>query len=223
MSKSKKTFIIPKLEMHVTHACNLHCDGCSHYSNYAFKKGMTFQDFSNWLSSWKDIISPKQLKLLGGEPSLVNNLVDYIKISRITWPETKLLLTTNGFFINRVPKLFDALVKYNCGIHFSLHSRHVDYVEKIAGALESLEAICRQNDLTFMLSTDQGWVRHYEGIGKDMRPFTDGNYHKSWEKCLSKTCMNLMDNKLFKCPQLAYLNKVAHKFGLDKKKNGNPI
>lgn len=214
MNQISEPITIPKLEMHVTHACNLHCDGCSHYSNYGFTRGIGFEEFSDWLHCWKNRIVPQQLKLLGGEPSLLPNLIKYLAAAREIWPTTNLLLTTNGFFINRHPDLFAALIKYSCGVHFSLHSREIQYVEKIAKALETLEAVCRQNKLPFMFSTDQGWVRHYEGIGSDMRPYNDGDYQQSWQKCLSRTCLNLANNRLYKCPQLAYLPLVARKFNL---------
>ena len=34
---------VKQLELHVTHACNFTCEGCSHYSNHGHKGNITLE------------------------------------------------------------------------------------------------------------------------------------------------------------------------------------
>ena len=61
------------------------------------------------------------------------------------------------------------------------------------------------------------WNRFYKGIGKNMEPFDHGDVVTSWRVCHSQYCCNLIENRLWKCPQLGNLHIVSEKFGLHKK------
>jgi hypothetical protein len=52
-----------------------------------------------------------------------------------------------------------------------------------------------------------------------MMPYEDNNPRKSWEMCISKYAIQLHENKLWKCPALAYLPMQAEKYNLSEKWN----
>ncbi len=58
------------LEIHVSHACNLACEQCSHYSNYNHKGMLTPEEADRQMGLWSGRLLPRWFSLLGGEPTL---------------------------------------------------------------------------------------------------------------------------------------------------------
>jgi hypothetical protein len=50
-----------------------------------------------------------------------------------------------------------------------------------------------------------------------MLPFEDGRPRQSWEICSARSCKQLHDGKLWKCPPLAYLKLQEAKYNLSPK------
>ncbi len=91
---------IPALEFHLAHGCNLSCQQCSHYSNFHLAGQMpTPDDARREYSHWSHRIRPKRFALLGGEPLLNPHLIEHLRLARESWPDSDLMLVTNGFFL----------------------------------------------------------------------------------------------------------------------------
>ncbi len=204
------------LEIHVSHACNLHCDGCKHYSNYNHKGLLAPADARAWFDTWARRIRPRKLRLLGGEPTLNPALVEIIRLAREAWPHSVIQMTTNGYFLDRHPDLLRAITDNGIRVGMTLHSDDDAYLERIRPIREGLEAFRRETgaDLLFE-EVDDIWVKLYRGHGRDMRPYADGDARRSWVNCRStKHCMQLHENRLWKCPPIAYLRMQLDKFDL---------
>jgi uncharacterized Fe-S cluster-containing radical SAM superfamily protein len=221
---SPHLFPIPQLEMHVTHVCNLHCDGCGHYSNYGLKGMLSVDEAETWMRGWNRRVQPGVFKLLGGEPTLHPELARFVRLAAEIWPSSMRILTTNGFFLDRHPDLRAALTETGTGIHFSIHATDPSYMDKAVAALLTIKDWVAHHGLRVMISDNRKfWYRAYRGLGRDMRPHEDGDPQASWRACISKECMNLHDNRLWKCPPIAYLNLVASKFGLTGRAEWQPF
>ena len=96
---------VPKIEMHLAHACNLRCEGCTHYSNYALSGTVSFAEGGRWLRCWSRRISPLHLSFLGGEPLLNDRLPDFLRLARQLWADARVRLVTNGLLLERRPEL----------------------------------------------------------------------------------------------------------------------
>lgn len=66
-----------------------------------------FKKDIKYLSKFKDII--KEIHFLGGEPTLVTNLLEYIKITKETLPAAKIMLITNGLRLVKDENLLKGL------------------------------------------------------------------------------------------------------------------
>src|SRR5438045_65614 len=95
---------IENLEIHVSHACNLTCEGCSHYSNQGHKGMLSLEEAERWMLLWNRRLRPAILSLLGGEPTLHPRLTEFVILSRRLWPASHLRLVTNGFLLHRHPE-----------------------------------------------------------------------------------------------------------------------
>ncbi len=207
--------VIDRLEMDVAYACNLHCRGCSHYSNYALKGHVSYEEGRQWLGDWSRRVVPQTFRMLGGEPTLNPRLIEFLHFAREVWPLSRLELVSNGFFMDRHPGIYEALAATRTHLYITLHSAEADYLDKVKP-----ERI-REASAThgFGLSIDNGEPEDsfhalYRGEAETMRPFADGNPLQSWRICGEKLCPTLHQGRLWKCPPIAFLGLVSDKFGL---------
>jgi organic radical activating enzyme len=198
---------IPHLDFHVTHVCNLSCDGCGHYSNQGHKGIININEVEFMFSNWHNKIIPKNLVLLGGEPTINPNLCEIILIARKYWPDTFINLTTNGFFLHRHPELPKIIKNIgNSGITMSIHHDSIEYIKKIQPILDLVENWKINYNITIEIINSYGsWQQRYLGNGKSMKPFIDNDPRKSWEICPAKGARQLFENKIWKCGPIAYL------------------
>ena len=215
---------IEQLELHVTHACNFTCEGCSHYSNHGHSGNLSLDDCEEWLYGWSRRIKPKTFTILGGEPTLNKNLPDIVYMVRAMFPDpsTGIDVITNATGLHLQPRLPQMLVATGATLAVSIHStEHPNYIKKFKRGYKLAKKW--KHDLgvwvEFWDFTNKEWVRQYKGFGDRMMPYEDNNPRKRWEVCISKYAMQLHEGKLWKCPALAYLPMQAEKYNLSDKWN----
>ena len=204
-----------KLEMHVAYACNLSCAGCNHYSNYGLKGLVALDKAAASLHAWSLRIQPIHFSLLGGEPLLHPELSAFLLLARERFPRSRLRLVTNGVLLPRRQALWPVLAETRTTLTISIHSREADYARQMALPL----ALAREASERFGFRLDvrdcvENWYWPYRGEGKSMAPFTDGKPADSWHACASRYCVTLEDDRLWKCPPLAHLPRVASRLSL---------
>jgi organic radical activating enzyme len=210
---------LANLEIHVSHACNLSCESCSHYSNHNHKGMVSLDEARRWLEPWSRRLRPATFSLLGGEPATHPDLSDFIPMTRNLWPRAQIRLVSNGLLLHRHPELPKRLSEAGDAVlEVSLHHRSQAYARRI----EPVLALLREWRSTYRIQirlTDSfsQWTRRYKGYGAAMEPFEDDDPRLSWENCPARYCRQIVDGKLFKCGPLAYLPMQQQKFGLSEK------
>jgi organic radical activating enzyme len=207
---------VPKIEIHLAHACNLRCEGCSHYANYGLSGLVQLADGGVWLQNWSKRIEPMRLSFLGGEPLLNKFVPEYLYLAREIWPHTMIRLTTNGLLLTKWGvSLWKALAETQTVLTVSIHSRDADYVAimKEARSLALSQADAYGFRYEERNSIDN-WYRLYQGSGSQMRPFEDNDPAASWHVCQNRNCVTLQDNTLWKCPPIAHLPRLLTQLGL---------
>jgi hypothetical protein len=210
---------VERLELHVTHTCNLACDSCSHYSNHGHSGNLDPAQADRWMKTWSDRLLVKEFNLLGGEPSIHPRLSEFVLMVRRHWPAAYILIITNGFFLHRHPGLPATLAAAgNCEIALSVHHDGAAYTERLRPIFDLLVDWRRDHGTKVQIWRSQrGWTRRYHGFGADMLPFEDGQPRQSWKVCGAKHCKQLHDGKIWKCPPLAYLGMQKAKYDLSSK------
>ena len=114
---------------------------------------------------------------------------------------------TNGTLLHHLPDLFGALKENNIRLYISAYDlpQHKN-VETIAGA---------HGIQVSWLYPKKHWVYYYQGFGNTLVPRASGDAKSSWCSCGARECMQLFDNKLWKCPQVAYLRLLATRYVLN--------
>lgn len=207
---------IRNLEIHLTHACNLACESCSHYSNQGHKGMLSLDEAHAWMQPWSRRLAPHTFSLLGGEPTIHPDLCNFLTLARRSWPDAHLRLVTNGFFLHRHPALPQMLRDDpNACLYLSVHHNSPEYQEKITPILLLVQSwVDRYRIRVMYYDSFRHWTRTYHGSGAAMEPFADGNPRSSWEHCRARYCPQLFEGKIWKCGPLAYLKLQQEKYGL---------
>lgn len=207
---------VASLELHVTHACNLACESCSHYSNHGHAGSTSLQEADAWMSQWSARLEPRKFLLLGGEPTIHPDLTDFVLLVRRHWPSTHIKIVTNGFFLHRHPKLPAILAAdRSAELCLSVHHDSPQYAERLRPIFDLIARWCEVHSFAFEVRPSHAqWTRRYHGYGDAMRPYQDGRPRQSWEVCPARFCKQLFRGKLWKCAPLAYLRLQQDKFRL---------
>lgn len=202
----------PKVvELHVAHGCNLRCEGCNHYSNHQHKGILPLETGREWMVAWCDRILPHRFSLMGGEPTLNPQLVEFVYLAHEMWPGSYRDVVTNGFFLERHPDLGKALKETGTNLAISIHYNSPEYLEHVAKVKEIVRPWGVPIDWR---DSYRHWQLRYKGYGDSMMPYSDGDPRLSWETCHTRFCSQLHEGKLWKCPNIAYLGMQARKFKL---------
>lgn len=218
---------IRNIEIHVSHACNLFCSQCTHYSNFSHKGMLSKEDANFEMGLWSQRINPRMFSMLGGEPAVNKELCDIVRLSRKHW-RNKIQLVSNGFLLKNHPDLPKILSDVDCSLEISIHHNSEEYQEKFKPVRELVLNWEEKYGIRLNIrqSVDR-WIRAYLGNGPDMQPYQDGNPRKSWEVCRSRWCPQIFEGQIYKCPQIAYLamqlEKIGSKKGWEKYLEYKPI
>ncbi|MDO4585586.1 MAG: radical SAM protein [Planctomycetia bacterium] len=197
---SKNRVKIRKMEIYVANGCNLNCLFCSHLN--PFRKGTIPKDaLISAMETWCRKVTPKKLGLLGGEPLLHPNLQEIIAAARRCWPESEIVLTSNGLLF---PQKSEALLKElaDSRVHVLL-SRHLtgDEGEKQFDSI--LKRLYDANVHVTVIPSSSRWKRYYNMDENGCpQPFESRPEH-AWTMCGPNTCFNLTNNHLYRCSILA--------------------
>ncbi len=204
---------VPLLEIHAANACNLTCESCSHFSNSGHKGTLSLADADEWMNSWHKRIIPGLFRLLGGEATLNPHLPELIELAAHYWRQSRIGLTTNGFFLHRHPELPAILSRHRVILRLTVHHQSEEYQAKGREILALINGWRKQYFFELIVEeASERWTRRHRGFGAGVLPFEDDNPRKSWENCPAKNCMQLFRNRLWKCSPIAYLRlqKEAH-------------
>jgi len=207
-----------EIQLHLTHSCNLTCEGCTHYMNQGHSGKVSIETASDWYDQWRNKILPKRITLMGGEPSLHPDLTEFVYLTREKWPNSYIEIVSNGFFLHLHGNLPVALKETNTTLAVSVHDdSDPTYREKFEPIYKLMKNWITLGAPVEMRPSVVQWLAQYKGFGNKMEPFEDNDPKSSWKACVSKLCVQLHEGKLWKCPALAYLPMQANKYDLSEK------
>ena len=93
--------LIPILHIHLTDHCNLNCRGCDNFSPLSpeiFADLATFERDCARIAELSDG-SVQEVQLLGGEPLLHPQVIDFFDIARKYFPKVTIKMVTNGILL----------------------------------------------------------------------------------------------------------------------------
>lgn len=194
------------VEIHISEHCNLNCAGCSHYSPLAEHKFCDLKELDSNLRKLSKICdSIGVIRLLGGEPLLNPDVASVFGIVRSHFENVTIKLVTNGLLLvsDKLPSEFWKEAKrYNVVIAFTVYPVSLDYSKVLA--------LCKKHGVRVELYNNT----HGRFINfKLSRSKKNSQWH--YYICREKECFQLVGNRIFSCPQSAYVGYLNQVFKSD--------
>lgn len=199
-----------KFEVHITDHCNLNCRGCYHFSPLSEESFLATEEFERDLKRLLMLCGDQvsRITLLGGEPLLHPQVVDFFNIARKYFPKCGIEVLTNGVLLKDMDDAFwNACVEKHITVSCTKYPVKVDY--------ELLEKIADKYSLQIFYHNDIG-------AGEKMLikyPFDiHGEQPIEWNyaHCTrSNRCITLKHGRLFTCPMAAHAHLAKDFFNLD--------
>jgi organic radical activating enzyme len=110
-----------KIEFYITNVCNLNCENCNRFNNYSFNGWQRWADYESVYEKWSQYIDIDHIVLLGGEPLLNPNILDWVRgLNKIF--KKKVQILSNGTRINYVKGLYESLRVNSSWMGISWHN-----------------------------------------------------------------------------------------------------
>lgn len=97
------------VEYNLTEHCNLSCYQCDHASPLMPKKFASLGDYERDIRAFAEAAHVEEFRLVGGEPLLHPQLLDFIRIARDAGVGDNIKVYTNGQLLHTMPEEFWAL------------------------------------------------------------------------------------------------------------------
>jgi len=196
---------LERLEIEIFKRCNLNCKGCSHFSNLISGSGEV--DINKFESDLKQVSKYfwgiETLRLMGGEPLLADNYLDFVKIARRIFPDADISLVTNGLLLPRIPSdQFEELNGQRCRIVISNYPPTNEKLNEIRDVLDA-------NHVSYNIGAPI--KRFYKSLRE--QPFDCPD--RSFEHCIFSKCHALKDGMLSMCGLDLYCDRLNDRFGTD--------
>ena len=135
ISITMKPHSLDYCEFYITNVCNLNCDNCNRFNNYAFSGHQDWAEYQSLYQEWSKILDVKKMSILGGEPMLHPDFMTWLTGIADLWPGVELRIITNGTQIHRWPELYNILTKYQGQIWLEINVHSPDqYANMVAWA-----------------------------------------------------------------------------------------
>ncbi len=89
------------IELHIVDHCNLKCRGCSHFSGLATPYFKPLDEYEQEMAQLSYITKQNLniIRIMGGEPLLHPQVVDFCTIARKYFPNSSIVLVSNGILL----------------------------------------------------------------------------------------------------------------------------
>ena len=86
--------------------CNLSCYNCDHSSPLMPQRFASLEAFEREIGSLGTVLHAERLKLMGGEPLLHPQILDFISVAREVAVADRIFILTNGVLLHKMPEAF---------------------------------------------------------------------------------------------------------------------
>lgn len=195
--------------------CNLNCQMCDHFSPLAEKKFLSLETYTKDIKRLAELTGGKMgiIKLQGGEPLLNDELLEFIKVTRETFPDCIIFLFTAGLLLKKWENhpngnLWQVCHDYDVRIQFTTYPIGID----VAG----IKQLGKKYGVMMDVFSEVG-DRTFQGVKKSCKhPFRlEGDVEK-WQfiSCYQfNESITLKDGKLYTCPMIPYIDHFNKYFG----------
>jgi hypothetical protein len=195
------------VEYSLTEHCNLSCYNCDHASPLLPEKFAALAEFERDIRALAKVMSLRELTLIGGEPLLHPQLLDFIRIGRDSGVADKIVVFTNGVLLHTMPdefwELTDILrITRYPGIKHRLSAEEISAKCARFGVECDMYALVSEFGRTVLNAPieDPALVR---------KVFRECKMAHEWQ------CLSLNDGRFFRCSVAPFMDKRLRRLGID--------
>lgn len=199
---------IHMFEIHIVEHCNLNCQACSHFSTLAEEEFENLESYTNDVKKLSEITKGRIdiIHILGGEPLLHPQCVEFLKVARYYFPKSMIRLITNGILLPKQDdNFYKTLGEYNIIIEPTHYPIKIDW--------EFVKEKCSKYNVTLefynnfeKVKTSCKWPINLDG---------NGNPNRNFLECfMANFCILMYKGKITTCslPLMArHFNKYFNK------------
>ena len=190
------------IETHVMNGCNMKCKGCTHFSNLFDTNDMVpFESFSCSMRKLIKVCTINEIRLLGGEPLLNKNILEYVKETVSCFPNADVRIVTNGILLSQCSlDLLSYMKEHDVLFNISWYS-------KIKEKKQKIEEMLKKKGVRFF--------SYLPEVNMFSRCLTDKAVHDAYisqNNCDQAMCHIYVGTKIYKCPMAAYIYKFNDKY-----------
>jgi len=146
-------------EFYMTNVCNLACDNCNRYNNFAFAGHDRWQDWAEEYRKWSQRLNLIDIGIIGGEPMLNPDFLSWVHGVAELWPTSYIKIITNGTQFDRWPTLYQDLARYQ-GQVVPWVTEHDQ--TRVESTRQRLLAFLKEPTTTFAIYNDFLWRITYQ-------------------------------------------------------------
>lgn len=192
-----------RFEVNLVEHCNLNCIGCDHFSPVAKEAFTDVDAYEKDLARLAELFGGRvsAITLVGGEPLLHPRILEFMKRSRRHFPQSSVVLFTNGILLARQPQEFWETCRAE-----KIHITITNYPIKIDNA--AIKALTTE----YGLHLDYSWDNKIKTMNKMViDPEGTGDADYNFKKCYrANACIFLQQGRLYTCtvaPTAHHLNE----------------
>jgi len=203
--KLQKVKRLDYIEIHLCDHCNLNCAYCSHFCSVAEPTFYDIKDFEKDIERLAELTNNDipLIKLLGGEPLLNENCNEYFDITHKFFPNSSIILVTNGILLkSQNEKFWESAKNNNITIECSQYPINLDYLE--------IKKIVEDKNVKFIFNLPAHIKKQYFTKFALSRKKKLSLFESYFTCFLDRTSFFFKEGKIYHCPivgNISHLNK----------------
>jgi hypothetical protein len=192
--------LAPAIEVTAVEHCNLACRSCSHLSPIFPRRFIEPDAIASDLARLATVFHAREVRLLGGEPTLHPRLIELIEILRRSGIADRVGIETNGTLLARLPEAFWTQID---DVSVTLYPGH-DLGPDLEGRLMRL---AEQHGANLMIARAEVFRESHAALGTSdgelvRRIYNTCKVAHDWR------CHTIIDGRFYKCPQACSLPRM---------------
>jgi len=199
-----------QFQVHLVEHCNLKCSGCLHFSPLAEEEFLDIKEYEQDCNRLSELFDSEAgvIHLLGGEPLLHPNLVEFMHITRAAFPTGRIILLTNALLLPSMDEQFwRACHQYRIEVTPSRYPVQFDY--------SVWKDYAQKFDVFYNLEDqfkDKTQMCRIQISPKGDQP-VEKNFYNCWKS--AGICTTLSHGRIYPCDTAAYAPSLKKYFDLD--------
>ena len=178
-------------EFYITNVCNLNCSNCNRFNNFAFSGHELWSNYKEVYAQWSKKMQFKKIGILGGEPMLNPEFMDWLNGVIDLWPDSRISVVTNGTQLNRWPELYTTLLNNNNRVWLEVTVHNATMKDDIHASLERMLVGPIKKEIKLNSFSNSEWKRAWAIIrGSDWPDCESPNDFTNMPEWIQQECRN---------------------------------